>query len=368
MMIGNHPRLRAAKHLTAAVLATALVAGACGSDKKSGNASSETTAKSAPLGAATLNESGSTFQKPFLEEVAKSFKTDQSAVTINVSGGGSGKGRQDLADAVTDFAGADGLPKPDDLPKYKGGALLYFPTVAAPITVPYNLPGVDKLKLAADIPAKIFLRQIKTWDDPAIKALNSGTDLPSKPITVAHRSDSSGTTENFTKYLKAAAPSSWTIDAGSTVQWPSDTQAGAGNPGVAQIIKDNEGAIGYVDFSDAKALGLKYADVKNKAGKFVTPSLEGTSAALETVTVNADLSYNPLNADGETTYPIATPTWIITYKTQTNKAKGDALKALLDFVYGEGQEIAGTVDYAKLSTAILDKAKAQVSQLSIPAA
>src|SRR5438270_12882 len=112
--------------------------------------------------------------------------------------------------------------------------------------------------------AQIVLRQIKTWNDPAVKALNAGTDLPAKPITVGHRSDSSGTTENFTKYLKAAAPTSWTIDAGSTVQWPSDTQAGAGNPGVAQIIKGTDGGIGYVDFSDAKALQLKFADINNK--------------------------------------------------------------------------------------------------------
>src|ERR1019366_6265133 len=146
----------------------------------------------------------------------------------------------------------------------------------------------------------IFERQIKTWDDPAIKALNPGATLPSKNITVAHRSDSSGTTQNFTAYLTAAAPTAWTLSSGSTVQWPADTQAGNGNAGVAQIIKQADGGIGYVDFSDAKALALTFADVKNKAGKFVTPSLAGTSAALDTVTVNADLSYNPLDADGDT--------------------------------------------------------------------
>ena len=367
MMTHNRSPLRAGMQLATVVLAAALVAGACGSSKKS-SSSSATTAKSAALASATLNESGSTFQKPFLEEVAKSFKAKQSSVTVNVSGGGSGKGRQDLADQVTDFAAADGLPKPEDLAKFKGGPVLYFPTVAAPITVSYNLSGVDKLQLDADTIAKIFLRQIKTWNDPAIKALNAGVSLPSKAITVAHRSDSSGTTENFTKYLKAAAPASWTIEAGSTVQWPADTQAGAGNPGVAQIIKGAEGGIGYVDFSDAKALGLKFADVENKAGKFVTPSLDGTSAALEKATLNPDLSYNPLNADGDAAYPIATPTWIIAYKTQTDKAKGEALKGFLNFIYSDGQDIAGTVDYAKLSTAILDKAKAQLDQLVIPSA
>jgi phosphate transport system substrate-binding protein len=244
---------------------------------------------------------------------------------------------------------------------------LYFPTVAAPITVSFNLSGVDKLKLDADTIAKIFQRQIKTWDDPAIAALNSGAKLSSKTITVAHRSDSSGTTQNFTTYLQKAAPGSWTLGAGSTVSWPADTQAGNGNAGVAQIVKSTDGSIGYVDYSDAKALGLKFADVKNAAGKFITPSLEGTSAALEQATVNADLSYDPLNAPGDTTYPIATPTWIIVYKNQTDKAKGAALKAFLQYIYGPGQDKAADDDYAKLSSNILDKAKAQLETFAIPA-
>jgi phosphate transport system substrate-binding protein len=366
-------RNRALIPVLAAATALALLAAACGgssNDNTSGDngdnsGSSNTTM--APLGAATLNGSGSTFQKPFIEEVSKEFKGSQSAVTINYAGGGSGKGRQDLADQVTDYAGSDGLPKPDELAKYKGGALLYFPTVAAPITVSYNLSGVDKLKLDAPTIAKIFQRQIKTWDDPAIKDLNSGAKLPSKPITVAHRSDSSGTTENFTKYLKAAAPGVWTLDAASTVQWPTDTQAGNGNTGVAQIVKSTDGAIGYIDFSDAKALQLHFADIKNLAGKFITPSLDGTSAALEQVTVNPDLSYNPLNAPGDAAYPIATPTWIIVYKNQADKAKGAAIKGFLQYVYGEGQNIAETVDYAKLSDNILSKAEAQLDQLGVPA-
>ena len=356
--------------LLAVVAALGLLAAACGggSDNKSSSGdsgSSKTTLP--PLASATLNGSGSTFQKPFIEEASKEFKGQEQAVTINYAGGGSGKGRQDLADQVTDYAGTDGLPKPEELAKYKGGPLLYFPTVAAPITVSYNLSDVDKLKLDAPTIAKIFQRQIKTWDDPAIKDLNSGAKLPSKPITVAHRSDSSGTTENFTKYLKAAAPGVWTLDAGSTVQWPTDTQAGNGNSGVAQIVKSTDGAIGYVDYSDAKALQLKFADIKNAGGKFVTPSLEGTSAALEQVQVNPDLSYNPLNAPGDSTYPIATPTWIVVYKNQTDKAKGAALKAYLQFIYADGQDLAETVDYAKLSDNILTKAKAQLDQMGVPA-
>jgi phosphate transport system substrate-binding protein len=355
--------------VSASVVAVALVAGACGSSSKKTTGSSGSTATTtAALAAATLNESGSTFQKPFLEEAAKAFKSDQSAVTVNIGGGGSGKGKQDLADQVTEIAGSDSIPKSTDLSKFKGGAILYFPTVAAPITVSYHLEGVDKLQLDADTIAKIFQRQIKTWNDPAIAALNPNAKLPATNITVAHRADGSGTTNNFTHYLaKATSPGLWTLGAGDTVNWPADTQAGNGNPGVAQVITGTNGAIGYVDFSDAKALNLKFADIKNKAGKFVTPTLEGTSAALEKATVNADLSYDPLNADGDTAYPIATPTWLIVYKNQTDKAKGEAIKGFLNFIYGKGQDIAGTVDYAKLTGDLLTKAKAQVDQIALPA-
>jgi len=354
--------------LVAGLLAVALVATACGKSKSTSGAT--TTApggsKQAALAPATLTESGSTFQKPFLEEVAKAFKADQPAVTVNLAGGGSGQGRQALSDGVVDLAAADGLPKAEDVPKFKKGPLLYFPTVAAPITISYNLAGVDHLKLDADTVARIFQRQLKTWDDAAIKALNPGAKLPPTPIVVVHRSDASGTTENFTKYLKAAAPGTWTLDAGSTVQWATDTQAGNGNPGVAQIVKGSAGGIGYVDFSDAKALQLKMADLKNKAGSFVAPSLAGTSAALDNVALKPDLSYSPLDADGPAAYPIATPTWIIVYKNQEDGAKGAAIRGLLQFVYDKGQAIAATVDYARLSDPILQAAKAQVDQIVVP--
>src|SRR5262249_11901696 len=153
------------------------------------------------------------------------------------------------------------------------GSYLYVPTVAAPITVSYNLSGVSNLQLSGDTLAKIFSRQIKKWNDPAIAADNTGATLPDKNIVVAHRSDGSGTTNNFTKYLAKAAPNSWKLGSGDTVAWPADTQGGDKNTGVAQIIKQADGAIGYVDMSDAVASNLVFASVKNKAGKYVKATL-----------------------------------------------------------------------------------------------
>jgi phosphate transport system substrate-binding protein len=314
-------------------------------------------------GSATLNASGATFPQAFYEEAIGAFKQKDADVTINYAGGGSGKGRQDFADQVVDFAGSDAPYKPEDAAGVKGGTFFYFPTVAAPITVSYNLKSVKGLQLSPDTLAKIFQAEITTWDDAAIKADNKGKKLPSTPITVVHRADSSGTTENFTKYLTAAAPTAWTTGSGSTVSWPANTQAGQGNSGVGQTVKSTEGAVGYVDFADAKALKLQFAKIKNKDGKFVAPSVKATTAAIDKAQVKDDLTYDPLNASGAGAYPIAAPTWLIVYQNQSDAAKGTAIKSFLNFIYGDGQKLAPEVDYAPLPKSLLDKAKAQVKQV-----
>ena len=364
-MSGRSRRLFA---LIAGSLAVMMVTAACGSDgEESSNgttAGGPATTKEARL-SGTLNASGATFPKAFYEVVIADYKKVQPGVTVNYAGGGSGQGRTNLQDGVVDWAGTDGLVKDEDKPKYKG-EFLYVPTVAAPITVSYNLPDVREVTLDADTIAKIFQRQIRNWNDPAIAALNGGTRLPSTDITVAHRSDGSGTTENFTKYLVAAAPNTWTLKSGSTVEWPADTQAGNGNQGVAQIVKSTIGAVGYVDLSDARASSLQLAKVKNKAGKGVTPTVDAATAALGGAQLNADLTYNPLNADGDASYPITAPTWIIVYKNQTDKTKGDAIKSFLRHMLTEGQKLAKGIDYAPLPSSLQQKALTQIESIVVP--
>jgi phosphate transport system substrate-binding protein len=350
-------------------LSLGLLAGACSSSSKSSSAAGGTTASStgSKLAAVTLNASGSSFQKNFEDAAIEGFHKVQPAVTINYGGGGSGKGKTDLQGQVVDFAGTDSLIKDAERAAYKGGDVLYFPLVAAPITVSYNLANVSDLTLDGPTLAQIFLRKIKTWNDPAIVRLNPTAKLTATNITVAVRQDSSGTSENFTKYLKAAAPTDFTIDAGPQPSWPTDVTKGPQNTGVAGIVKQTNGAIGYVDFADAHAAQLVYAKVVNKAGKAVAPSLDGTSAALAQTPLGADLTYNPLNADGDAAYPISSPTWIIAYKNQTDKAKGQALKAYLSYIYGEGQNLANDNDFAKLPDKYLQPCQAQVAQLQVPA-
>jgi phosphate transport system substrate-binding protein len=342
-----------------AVLIVAL-AGACGSSKSNGGS------KGSKLPTTTLNGSGSSFQDAFDQEVFRSFTADeQPNVTVNYNPTGSGQGQTDLQGGLVDFAGSDSLVAEADVSKFKG-SFLYIPIASAPITVSYNVSGIDKLELSASTIAKIFSSKITKWDAPEIKADNPDAPLPSTPIVVVHRSDGSGTTANFTAYLTAAAPSDWTLGTDKVVNWASSTIGAEKNTGVAEKIKGTEGAIGYVDFSDAKAAALAFASIKNSAGTVVEPSLAGATAAMASAEVSADVTVSPMNAPGDDAYPITSPTYLIVYAKQTSHDKGTALKALLEYVLAAGQEKAESLDFAKLPDALLAKAKAQVDKIQIP--
>ena len=313
-------------------------------------------------GKVTLNASGSTFQKAFQEVAIDTFSKANPNIHVNYGAGGSGKGRQDFADMVTDYGCSDAPYKDADKAKVKGGDFIYVPILLGAITVSYNVEGVDKLQLSPDTIAKIFQRDIKKWNDPAIAADNPGAKLPDVEIVVAHRSDGSGTTEQFTKFLVAASPA-WKLKSGSTVEWPADSQAGNGNGGVAQIIKSTKGAIGYVDLPDAKAAQLHYAQVKNKAGKFIEPTTASAQAAGDGIEVQADLTFSSVDAKGDAAYPITAPTWCMVYTKVSDPAKASALKAYFHFMITDAQKLIPEIDFAPLPKALQDKAIAQLSKL-----
>ncbi len=361
------------------LVALTVLAAACGSSKDSssdttaaaaGGATTTTTATGATTAAptttvkvsGTIQGSGSTLQLAYEQEALDAFQKAQSGVTVTYGGGGSGKGRTDLKGKVVDYAGSDSPFPAADKPT---DPILYFPILFSPITVSYNVKGVDKLQLSADTIAKIFQRDIKTWNDPAIAADNPGVTLPSTAITVAHRSDGSGTTQNFTEYLVAASPSVWKLKSGSTVEWPADTQAGNGNPGVAQIITGADGAIGYVDLSDAKAAGLKWATVKNAAGTFIEPSADTATKASAGITVKPDLTFSAVNTTAADGYPITAPSWVIVYANQTDPAKGALVKAYVSYLIGDGQKLLPDLDYASLGSGLQQKAIAQLDQIKV---
>ncbi|MCB0977308.1 MAG: phosphate ABC transporter substrate-binding protein PstS, partial [Acidimicrobiales bacterium] len=269
-----------------------------------------------------------------------------------------------FAQDLNDFAGSDSLVKDDE--GIDADSFSYIPTTAASIAVVYNLPGVDELMLDGPTVAKIFERKITSWDDEAIVALNEGVELPSTDITVARRADGSGTTKNFTKYLESAAPDDWTLGADDTVEWPADTQGGQQNPGVAQIVTDTEGGIGYVDFGNAKELGLSMASIKNKDGNFVAPSIEGTQAALEGAELAADLTYSPLNGPGENAYPITAPTYILVHNTYEDEKVGRAVVEFVKWLITDGADsYAADLGYAPLPESFRTKAIAALDAVKV---
>ena len=349
-------------------LVVVLAIGACGGKKEPPGAGGSGNAKAEPVetGPVTLNASGATFQKSAQEVAIEAFTATNPKIKINYGGGGSGKGRQDFADQVVDYACTDAPYKDAELAKVKGGEFFYIPNVLAAITVSYNIDGLDKLQLSAPTTAKIFGREIKKWNDPAIAADNPGAKLPAADIVVVHRSDGSGTTENFTKFLDLAAPGVWKLKSGSTVEWSADTQAGNGNGGVAQIVKTTKGAVGYVDLSDAKASGLKYASIKNAAGKYVQPTAEGVTAAGDGIEVKDNLIFSALNAKGDAAYPITAQSWCMAYAKQADKAKGAAVKAYLKFLVTNGQNLLAEVDFAPIPKSLQDKAVAQIEKIQVP--
>jgi phosphate transport system substrate-binding protein len=311
-------------------------------------------------GAGQLKASGASFPDAFYQEVISAYKEKAPDVTVTYNAVGSGTGKKEFGQGLTDFAGSDSLVKDSD--GVAAGSFLYVPTVAAPITVSYNLSGVDKLQLSPDTLANIFQAKITKWNDPAIAKDNQGVNLPGTSITVAHRSDGSGTTNNFTKYLTAAAPSIWKLGSGDTVAWPSGTQGAEKNTGVAQIIKQTDGGIGYVDFSDAVETKLNLAVIKNKDGKFVAPSLDGATAAVAGATVKDDLTYDPLNAAGATAYPITAPTYLL-LKPRYDANKANLVKDYVRYVLTDGQAIAKDVNFAALPSSLQQKALAQLDKV-----
>jgi phosphate transport system substrate-binding protein len=347
------------------LVAMALSLAACSSSSSSGgstSSSSPSSGSSAKL-SGTLNGSGSTFQLSFQQAAIQSFKQIQPGMTVNYGGGGSGKGRTDLASGVVQYAGSDSPIPSSEEANFKGKTVLYFPVLIGPITMAYNLSGVSNLKLTPTVIAEIFSGKITSWNNSAITAINPGVKLPSTPITLAVRSDSSGTTQNFTLFLQEAAASDWTLGSSSTIKWPAAAHAGNGNGGVAQIIKSTPGAIGYVDYADAKASGLTAAEVKNKDGNYVAPSVSAASASAAGVTVAPSLTFHAVWGSGAQAYPITYQTWVLVYESQPNANTAKMLQAYIGYLIGPGQQLLTPLSYAPLPASIDAMAKAQLSKI-----
>ena len=294
-------------------------------------------------------------------------------LTVNFNAVGSGAGIAELQSATVDFAGSDPSLTPTDTTGMKGPAL-QFPVAFGAITVSYNLPGIKSgLKLDAPTIGGIFSGKITTWNDPAIKALNPGMNLPSTAITVVHRSDSSGTTAGFTKYLSAVSPT-WmsSIGSGKDVKWPVGTGA-KGNSGVAAAVKQTSGAIGYVEQAYALENGFTYAAVKNSGGAYVLPTIPNTSAAFLGIKVPPDLGISTINSSNPGAYPIVSQTFLDAYKDPckdggSSAGTASALKKFLTYAFGAGQQTlgagSGQLPYAPLPATLAAKDNTQLATMT----
>ncbi|HTC59781.1 MAG TPA: phosphate ABC transporter substrate-binding protein PstS [Solirubrobacteraceae bacterium] len=332
-----------------------------------GKSSSSSTGTSASSSSATISGAGSTFAAPVYQQWGSGI----SGLTVNYNPVGSGAGITALEGKTVDFGASDPPLKPADFATLeKVGPVQQIPMFLGAITVSYNLPGVKSgLKLDGPTIAEIFLGKIKTWNDPAIAGLNPGVSLPSTPITVIHRSDSSGTTSGFTGFLASVSPE-WKskVGEGKTVPWPTGTGA-KGNAGVAGAVQQTTGSVGYVEQSYALEHKFTYASVKNKAGNYVEPTLASTSAAAEGVEVPANLGIKIKNPAAPTAYPITSQTFVVVYKDMCKagvpggEAAAKGVVKFLEYGLGSGQSILSQADYAALPAAILTKSKEAVTAL-----
>jgi phosphate transport system substrate-binding protein len=361
----------------AALLVASLGIAACGSSSSSSSSSGAPAPASGGSssggggGSATLNGAGSTLAAPIYQQWGSTLKSQ--GLTVNFNPVGSGAGIADLQTATVQFAGSDPALKSSDTAKMKGPAL-QFPVAFGAITASYNLPGVKSgLKLDGPTLSNIFLGKIKSWNDPAIKALNPGMSLPSSSITVVHRSDSSGTTKGFTTFLSDVS-STWKSQVGAdkTVKWPTGTGA-AKNSGVAAAIKQTQGAIGYVEQAYALENGFTYAAIKNSHGQFILPTIPNTSAAAVGIAVPKDLGISTVNAGGATAYPVVSQTFLDVYKDPCKdggaiSSTASGLKKFLSYAFGAGQKTLGAsssqLPYAPLPTTLATQDNTQLQTMT----
>lgn len=314
--------------------------------------------------AATLiNGAGATFPYPLYSKWFSEYQKLHPEVQINYQSIGSGGGIRQLIDKTVDF-GASDAPMTDEQLAKATIPIVHVPTVLGAVAVTYNLPGIEKgLKLTPELLADIFLGKVAKWNDSKIVALNAGVKLPETAIMVAHRSDGSGTTAIFTDYLSKVSPE-WKSKAGTgtAVNWPAGL-GGKGNEGVAGLIKQSPGAIGYVELIYALNNNLSYAAMKNKAGKFVLPEIKSVTAAAAGAVKDmpADFRVSIANADGKEAYPISGFTYLLVYKNMPDAAKGKQIVDFLKWAMKDGQKFAEPLHYAPLPKPVVVKIEKVIS-------
>ncbi|HEX6554096.1 MAG TPA: phosphate ABC transporter substrate-binding protein PstS [Ktedonobacteraceae bacterium] len=313
-----------------------------------------------------LQGAGSTFDAPLFSKMFNAYALVSCGIRVTYLGSGSAAGMNALLSQSADFAATD-VPMTDAaLARSQHGPILHIPITLGTEAIIYHVPGVSsQLKLTGPVLADIFLGTVAAWDDPAISHLNPGVSLPHLPITVVYRTDGSGTTGIFTRYLSQVSPA-WKTKVGASVSvnWPVGVGF-RGNGGVATGVQSIDGAIGYVELSYALNLQLPYAILLNAAGHYVVPSIKGAQeAAASTPDVPSDLRFFIVNAPGADAYPISGYSWVIVYRQQDDAEKGVALANLFWWMIHGGQSYASPLRYAPLSSMMVNSSEAQIRAMT----
>ncbi len=308
---------------------------------------------------------GATFPYPLYSKMFDAYNKEY-GVKVNYQAIGSGGGIRQLINKTVEFGGTDAVMGEAD-GKAAGAPILHIPICAGAVVVTYNLSGNPDIKLTPDVVVDIFLGKIKRWDDQRIKAQNAGVALPAADITVVHRSDGSGTTAIFSDYLSKVSKE-WKdrVGSGTALNWPVGLGA-KGNPGVAGLVKQTPGSIGYVELIYALQNKMSYGAIQNKKGKFITPTLGATSMAAN-IPLPDDMKVSLTDTSAADGYPISGFTWVLVYKEQKygdrTEARARSLAKLLDWMTHEGQKYAEPMHYAPLSKSARDKADKLIKSIT----
>lgn len=311
--------------------------------------------------AVNLTGAGATFPYPIYSKWFDDFHTAHPDVEINYQSIGSGGGIKQIAAKTVDFGASDG-PMTNKQLFAVDGAIIHIPTVMGSVVPAFNVAGVTELVLSGDVLADIYLGKIKKWNDPRIKDLNPGANLPDASITVVHRSDGSGTTYCFVDYLsKVSAMWKSKVGTGTSVNWPLGL-GGKGNEGVSGLVKQTPNSMGYVELIYALSNNITYASMKNKAGKVIKASLESTSACAVGVTIPADYRVSITDSPNDAAYPISTFTWMLVYKNMGGE-KGKVMKDFLRWMVQDGQKACPALGYAPLPDHVKEMVTKTIEQL-----
>jgi phosphate transport system substrate-binding protein len=312
----------------------------------------------------TLNGAGATFPYPMYSKWFSEYNKLHPDIQFNYQSIGSGGGIRQVLAGTVDFGATDGPMTDEQLAQAKA-KILHIPTVLGADVPAYNIPGVsEELKFTPELLANIFLGKITSWNDAALAKANPGVNLPNQPIIVIHRSDGSGTTYIFTDYLSKVS-TDWKnqVGKGTSVKWPVGL-GGKGNEGVAGMIRQMQGSIGYIELIYAVNNHIAYGSVKNAGGEFVKASLASVTAAAASVkSMPADFRVSITNAPGKDAYPIASFTWLLIPTHSKDAAKGKIIADFLNWMVDDGQKMTADLSYAPLPESVVAKVKETIKQV-----